>query len=173
VALPPSTVAAEATRRELIDKAIALVGAYGDTGAGRAMIRAEQILVATYEQLLAAGAFTHQAERIAHEFLAHERAHLDELRSELGRASRLRMPRGLGSVAALDDRQAVGLMVQLERAALSVYYTEIARIKDASLAKTAALIMANEAQHASMLLELLSPGDAVRAAPAAFVDGTK
>lgn len=173
MAPPAPAVAAEATRRELIARALAIGGTHGDRSAVRAMIRAEQVLVATYEQLLTAGAFTHAAERVAHEFLGHERAHLAALRSELGRASAPRSPRGLGSVAALDAHQAVRLLVGVERAALSVYYAELARIRAPSLAKTAALIMANEAQHASVLIELLSPGDVGRAVPAAFVDGTR
>ncbi|HTX45526.1 MAG TPA: ferritin-like domain-containing protein [Solirubrobacteraceae bacterium] len=165
--------AAEATRREMIAGALAVGRTHGDRSAVRAMVRAEQVLVATYEQLLAAGAFTHTAERVAHEFLGHERAHVAALRAELGRASAPRSPRGLGSVATLDTRQAVELLVGVERAALSVYYTELARIRAPSLAKTAAVIMANEAQHASVLLELVAPGDVGRAVPAAFVDGTR
>ena len=65
------------------------------------------------------------------------------------------------------------MLVEIERAALSVYYTELARIRDPELAGTAAAIMANEAQHAALLLELLSGGNVTRAVPTAFVYGTR
>jgi rubrerythrin len=173
VAAPAQSVAAEATRRELIARAIALAGTRGDAGALRAMIRAEQVLIVTYEQLLSGGALTDATGRLATEFLGHEQAHLAALRGELGRRALPRLPRGLGTVTALSARQGVRLLVEIERAALSVYYTELARITDAQLAGTAAAIMANEAQHAAVLLELLSPGNVTRAVPAAFVDGTR
>jgi rubrerythrin len=173
VAGPAQPVAAEATRRELIARAIALAGTRGDAGALRAMIRAEQVLIVTYEQLLSGGALTDATGRLATEFLGHERAHLAALRGELGRRALPRLPRGLGTVTALSARQGVQLLVEIERAALSVYYTELARIIDAQLAGTAAAIMANEAQHAAVLRELLSPGKVARAVPTAFVDGTR
>jgi rubrerythrin len=173
VAAPEQALVAEATRRELIARAIALAGTRGDAGALRAMIRAEQVLIVTYEQLLSGGALTSAAARLATEFLSHERAHLHALRGELGGHGVPRVPRGLGSVSALSARQGVRLLVEIERAALSVYYTELARIRDAKLAGTAAAIMANEAQHGAVLLELLSGGNVTRAVPTAFVDGTR
>lgn len=173
MAAPAQALVAEATRRELIARAIALAGTRGDAGALRAMIRAEQVLIVTYEQLLGGGALTSAAGHLATEFLGHERAHLQALRGQLGRHDLPRVPRGLGSLAALSARQGVRLLVEIERAALSVYYTELARISDAELAGTAATIMANEAQHAAVLLELLSPGNVARAVPTAFVDGTR
>jgi rubrerythrin len=173
VAPTPTGIAAEATRRELIARAIALTGTHGDSGAVRAMIRAEQVLVTSYEQLLAAGVLEPVAESVASEFLGQERAHLEALQGELRRGAMPRTPQGLGSVAELSTRQAVRLLVGLERAALSVYYTELARIRDGALAARAAAIMANEAQHASVLLGLLTPGDVARAVPASFVYGTR
>jgi rubrerythrin len=173
MAAPVQGVAAEATRRELIARAIALAGTHGDAGAVRAMIRAEQVLVVSYEQVIEAGTLPPGALSIATEFLGHERAHLDALRGELRRGAAPAAPRDLGTIGAATPRQAVHLLVGLERAALSVYYTELARIKDGALARTAAEIMANEAQHATALLEVLSPGDFERAAPAAYVTGTR
>jgi rubrerythrin len=173
MAPPVQGAAAEATRRELIARAIALTGTRGDAGAVRALIRAEQVLVETYEQLLDAGTLPLAAASIATEFLGHERAHLKALRGELRRGAMPAPPSGLGSIAELTARQALRVLVGLERAALSVYYTELARIKDGALARTAAEIMANEAQHATVLLEVLSPGDFERAAPAAYVYGTR
>jgi rubrerythrin len=173
MAAPVQGIAAEATRRELIARAIALSGTSGDAGAVRAMIRAEQVLVASYEQVIAAGTLPFAALSITTEFLGHERAHLEALRGELRRGAVPAPPRELGGLGSVTARQAVRLLVGLERAALSVYYTELARIKDGGLARTAAEIMANEAQHATVLLEVLSPGDFEHAAPAAYVTGTR
>ena len=66
---PAHALAAEETRRELIARAIALAGTRGDAGALRAMIRAEQVLIVTYEQLLGGGALTPAAGRLATDFL--------------------------------------------------------------------------------------------------------
>jgi rubrerythrin len=173
MAPPAQAVAAEATRRELIARAIALSGTSGDVGALRAMIRAEQVLVASYQQLIEAGTLPPAALEIATEFLGHERAHLQALRGELRRGAAPAPPRELGGLAGVSARQGVRLLVGLERAALSFYFTELARIKDGALAQMAAEIMANEAQHSTVLLEVLSPGDFERAAPAAYVTGTR
>jgi rubrerythrin len=173
MAAPAQAVAAEATRRELIARAIALGGHDGDVGAVRAMIRAEQVLVASYQQLIGAGTLPPAALEIATEFLGHERAHLNALRGELRRGAAPAPPRELGDLTGVGAREGVRLLVGLERAALSVYFTEIARIKDGRLARMAAEIMANEAQHSTVLLAVLSPDDFERAAPAAYVTGTQ
>jgi hypothetical protein len=44
-------------------------------------------------------------------------------------------------------------------------------VRDAGVARTAAAIMGNEAQHTTLLRELLSPGNVGGAVPAAFVVG--
>ncbi len=165
----------EATRRELIARGIALRGTGSDAGALRATVRAEQVMVATYEQLLGAGVLGPTAARAATEFLAHERAHVAALTSELKRLGGRppREPRGLGPVMPASERAAIRLLLVLERAAISVYYTELAQLHDGRAARTAAEIMACEAQHTTALRELLSPGDVSRAVPGAFVYGTR
>jgi ferritin-like protein len=170
-----SQVIGEATRRELIARGIAFGRTGGDVGSLRAMVRAEQVLVVTYEQLLAATVFTPAATELVERFLGHERAHVEALARELKRlrGSEPRRPTGLGTTPLLDGRAAVRLLLALERAALHVYYTELARVRDAGVARTAAAIMGNEAQHTTLLRELLSPGDLARAVPAAFVDGER
>jgi rubrerythrin len=166
---------AEATRRELIARGLALAGTRSDRGALRAMMRAEQALVFTYEQVLAAGVLPERPLRIATAFLEHERAHIRALEQELARTGGLppRRPTGFGPLGALTADLAVTLLLDLERAALSVYYTELASIRDPRIARVAAAIMGNEAQHASELRELLSPGDVSRAVPGPFVFGTR
>jgi rubrerythrin len=163
----------EATRRELIARGIALGGTGSDVDSLQAMFRAEQLLVVTYEQLLEATVFTPAATELAERFLGHEHAHVAALARELERlhGAPPRGPAGLGTVGSLGESAAVRLLLELERAALSVYYTELARVRDAGVARTAAAIMGNEAQHTTLLHELLSPGDVALAVPASFVVG--
>jgi rubrerythrin len=169
----PVSADSGATRRELIARGIALGGSGRDVDSLRAMLRAEQVLVVTYEQLLAATVFTPAATELAQRFLGHERAHAEALARELKRLRGAPPPRptGLGSIGSLVESAAVGLLLELERAALNVYYTELARVRDAGVARTAAAIMGNEAQHTTLLRELLSPGNVGGAVPAAFVVG--
>lgn len=163
-----------ATRRELIKRGVARAGG-GDIGALQALARAEQVLVTSYEQVLAAGLLSPRASKRAVEFLAHERAHLTAIRHQLQRlGGTLPGPPGaLGTaIGPEDERDAVRMLLALERAALSAYYAELAHLRDARAAQTAAEIMACEAQHATELRELLSPGDVMRAVPSSFVFGT-
>jgi rubrerythrin len=137
------------------------------------MIRAEQVLVDTYEQLIAGSLLPGGAVSMALEFLAQERQHVDQLTTQCRRLGGRppRKARRLGRFGALNGSQAVTFLLGVERTALSVYYTELARVRDPALARVAAAIMANEAQHASLLREVLSPGDTMRAVPSAFVFG--
>ena len=164
-----------ATRRQLIARAVARGRHDGDVGALLALLKAEQVLVATYEQVLGTGVLSSREGSRASEFLAHERAH----ESAIGRA----LVRLGGTVAsapgALSTAEAPGsgsaaikLLLALERAALSAYYAELARLRDPEAARVASQIMACGAQHATELREMLSPGDVMRAVPGAFVFGT-
>jgi rubrerythrin len=163
-----------ATRRELIKRGVARARGGGDVGALRALAGAEQVLVTTYEQVLAAGILGPRASTRAGEFLAHERAHLAAIERQLVRLGGARPgPSGaVGAVSLPSDRAAVRLLLALERAALSAYYAELDNLRDGLAAQTAAEIMACDAQHATELRELLSPGDAMRAVPSSFVFGT-
>lgn len=163
----------DATRRELIARGLTVPGTTTDVGAVRALIRAEQVLVETYEQLTAASLLPGGAVSMALEFLAQERQHVAQLTTLCRRLGGRppRKVRRLGRFGALDGSEAVTFLLGVERAALSVYYTELARIRDPQLARAATAIMANEAQHAALLREVLSPGDTLRAVPSSFVFG--
>src|SRR5579862_9712503 len=173
MSLGPGTV--EATRRELIARGLALAGTRSDADRLSAMLRAEQVLVFTYEQVLASGVLPGELRTTAAQFLGHERAHVDALAHELSRVggTRPRRPAAYGPLGRLTAGGAMRLLIELERAAISVYYTEMSSIQDPNIAHTAAAIMANEAQHATELRELLSPGDIARSVPAALVYGTR
>jgi ferritin-like protein len=166
-----------ASRRELIAQGIGFGRDGGDVGSLRALARAEQVLVATYEQLLGSTALSEARGVLASELLAHEREHLRALTAELHRlgAAGPRRPAGLGQAAGGvplgDERAAVRMLLSLERAALAVYYAEMGKLRDPQAAQVAAQIMACEAQHATALRELLDPGRPLRAVPSSFVYG--
>jgi rubrerythrin len=168
-----------ATRRELIARGMAF-GRHGDdVGALRALARAEQVLIATYEQLLGSTVLSAAGGVLASELLGHERAHLGALAAQLKRLGGT-VPRrpaslrrsGATGIAAGDDRAVLRSLVSLERAALAVYYAEIGKLRDPDAALIATEIMACEAQHATALRELLYPNRPGRAVPSPFVFGS-
>jgi len=166
-----------ATRRELIAQGIGFGRGGSDIGSLQALARAEQVLVATYEQLLGSAALSEASGVLATELLAHERDHLRALTAELHRlgGAAPRRPAGLGQAPAGgppgDERAAVQMLLSLERAALAVYYAEMGKLRDARAAQVAATIMACEAQHATALRDLLDPDRPMRAVPSSFVFG--
>jgi hypothetical protein len=164
-----------ATRRQLIARGIAGARKDRDVGALRALVYAEQVLVATYEQVVAAAVLSPPATSRATQFLGHEHAHLRAVGDELQRLGGVAPPPPPTlSVAAApgSDPDALRLLLALERAALTAYYAELARLRDPQAARVAAEIMACGAQHTTELRELLSPGDVMRAVPGPFVFGT-
>ncbi len=167
-----------ATRRDLIARGLAFGRHGGDVGSLRALVRAEQVLVTTYEQLLASTALSEARGVLASELLAHERAHLSAVTAQLRRLGGTvpRRPAALGDTAGAsiefgDERAAVRMLLSLERAALAVYYAEMGKLRDPIAAQVAAEIMACEAQHATALRELLEPGRPGVAVPGPFVFG--
>jgi len=166
------------TRRELIARGLGFGRRGGDVGALRALARAEQVLVATYEQLLGSAVLSSAGGVLASELLAHERAHLSALTAQLKRlgATVPRRPAALAHSGAAglfagDERVVVRTLVTLERTALAVYYAELGNLRDPGAAQLATEIMACEAQHATALRELLYPARPGRAVPSPFVFG--
>jgi rubrerythrin len=166
------------TRRELIARGLAFGRHGGDVGALQALARAEQVLVASYEQLLGSTVLAPAAGVLAAELLAHEHVHLRALSAELkrlgGKVPRRPSALGRGGAAgpfAGDERAVLRSLVTLERAALAVYYTELGKLRDPGAAQLATEIMACEAQHATALRELLYPARPGRAVPSPFVFG--
>lgn len=167
-----------ATRRELIGRGIAFRRQGGDVGSLQALIRAEQVLVATYRQLLSSTMLSAARGVLASELLGHERAHLAALTAQLRRLGGVvpRLPPELGHGAGAgvppgDESALLRMLISLERAALAVYYAEMGKLRDAGAARLAAEIMACEAQHATALRELLEPGRIGLAVPSPFVYG--
>jgi rubrerythrin len=168
-------VTGEANRRQLIARALAAVVPGSDASRLRAAVRAEQVLASTYSQVLTAGVLPAPAAAQARLFLSHERAHLAALQKQLLRLG----GRALAPVAPIAggipgrEREAVRLLLALERVTLGVYYSVLGELRDPGAAQLAAEIMATDAQHATVLRQTLAPGDVTRAVPNAFVFGTR
>jgi ferritin-like protein len=173
-----ATAVRAATRRELIVRGIGFGRHGGDVGSLRALARAEQVLVATYEQLLASAVLSSEGGVLASELLAHERAHLSALTAQLKRFGGAVPSRpaalahsGAAGVSTGDERAVLRTLVTLERTALAVYYAELGKLRDPRAAQLATEIMACEAQHATALRDLLYPARPGRAVPSPFVFG--
>jgi hypothetical protein len=152
------------------------------------VLRVEQVIVFAYERTLGAGILSPSAQALARSFLAQERAHVHALsadltalrgavppapatmaafKSELGQLRVKRNPAKLHS-----QREHLHFLVDLETLIARHYRFAIEQLTGAERLGRAAEIMANEAQHATVLLELLSPKNVRRAVPSAFVAGT-
>jgi hypothetical protein len=159
-----------------------------DAGLIHGLLRLELLLVFAYQRVLASGLLSASAEPVARELLAHEQSHGAVLATELTRLGGT-FPQGPANVAAGDralaahnvgarlvglrsSRGALRLLVEVEGTAERVYYKAMSKLRDPGLLETGAEIMACEAQHATVLSELLHPGDLARAVPDAMVQGT-
>jgi hypothetical protein len=176
-----------ATASSLADAPGAVAAPVGDAAVLTSLLRVEQVVVFAYERALADGLLSASVQGTVGSFLAHERAHVRALSAsllDLGGVvpsaptssaafdSELRQLRVNRSPAELrNERQHLRFLIHLETVSARHYRYAIARLSDDRLLTTAAEVMANEAQHATGLRELLSPGNVKRAVPGAFVAG--
>lgn len=171
----------------LLDPVAALAAARTDAEATRGLVRVELLLTFVYQRVLASGLLSASAEAVARELLGHEQAHEEILARELSRLGGT-APQSPATVAAADralaarhvgrklaglrtGRGCLRLLVAVEGAAEGAYYNAMSKLRDPALLETGAEIMACEAQHATVLSELLHPGDVARAVPDAMVRG--
>jgi hypothetical protein len=177
--------ARDATRRELLRGRLAAPA--GDEALLLSLLRVEQVLVIAYERALATAVLTPSAQQVLASFLGHERAHVHALSVNLAalRVTAPAPPKGTAafeaelrhlrvkrSPAALrNERQHLRFLIELETLIARHYRSAIARLSAAKELSIAAEIMANEAQHETVLRELLTPGNVKRAVPSAFVAG--
>jgi hypothetical protein len=78
-----------------------------------------------------------------------------------------------GRLAGLDsERASLRLLLDAEGMAERVYYRSLLRLGAPGPIQLAAEILASEAQHATILSELLKPGNVDMAVPDAFVQGS-
>jgi hypothetical protein len=169
----------------LVRPAGALADPIGDPAVLQFALRAEQAMVYAYELALGSGTISASATDVLRQFLGQEYEHVDALSvsmSQLGDKvpgpptdmamfeESLRQLHFQRSPAKLHtEREWVSFVASLERVLGLVYHFVIEQLVDVRLVQTAAQIMANEAQHATMLRELIIPGSVKYAVPRAFV----
>jgi rubrerythrin len=147
----------------------------------------ELLLVYVYRHVLASGTLTARPARIVRELLQHEKAHARALTAALRQTGHRAAPgpvdvraadeelaaRGVSpSLAGLrTEHDSLRLLLDAEEIAEGVYYRSLSKLSEPEHIRLAAGILAAEAQHATVLSELLKPGDVDAAVPDAFVQG--
>lgn len=173
----------------LLSPAQAVAAPVGDVAVLLFAIRAEQVIIYAYGQAVASGLVSAAAAGVLTGFLGQEHEHVAALSVNLERlGGALPIPpsdpatfalalRSLGvkrSPAGLhNQRQWITFLADLEIVLARVYRFAIEQLADSKLIQTASQIMANEAQHATLLRQLTSPGRVSRTVPTAFVGGAK
>ncbi|MGI8903526.1 MAG: ferritin-like domain-containing protein [Solirubrobacteraceae bacterium] len=154
-----------------------------------ALLEVERLAELAYRQVLRAGVLRAGAQQTARALLAHEQAHvgiLDAWSRTLGGASvrssidepaatkALAAHHVTGSLTKLGgERDALRLLIGIEAAVERAYSRAIARLGDPVHVRVSLEMMACDAQHATVLSELLHPGDVSRAVPGPLVPGTR
>jgi Ferritin-like domain len=151
------------------------------------LVSVELLALFTYRHILSSSILATGARRALAPLRAHEEAHVRELRTRL-LALGGTVPAPPADTAAADrdlarrkvkgrlgqlrgSRDALDLMLALERVVIGVYFVALAKLEDPKLISLSAQIMAGEAQHEAVLGELLYPGDAAMAVPYGLVQG--
>jgi hypothetical protein len=151
------------------------------------LLSTEMLAVFVYSHILHAGLLTGDDERLARHLLGQERAHVRAMSAASDRlgasppppllditdADKLLaasgIPISLTQLHSTDD--ALRLLVHVEVVLQRSYYVALGTLDDTELQHTAAQILAAEAQHSTVLIEALFPGDVDKAVPESFVEG--
>ncbi len=161
--------------------------ASSDADVLRGLVTVEQLLVFTYQHLLAAGGLSDTTKPMISTFLSQEHTHVTLLTAALGRlggsapptpvtvAGASRALAQLGAPGSLrlshTEVDSIHYLIGAESVAEGAYYDALSRLADARVAVNAAEIMACEAQHWTSLSGLLHAGDVNRAVPYPVVLG--
>jgi hypothetical protein len=148
----------------------------------------ERLLIYGYEHALGTEFLKHDARELALRQLAHEEAHVARLKARLSalnlptttvqgpkrKQPLLFPPQAVTDLfnAAQHEHDALQVVVQIESVAESGYFVAAANFHDPQLVRLAAEILACEAQHWTMLVDLLHRGDATQAVPHPTVRGS-
>jgi len=182
-----AVAAAAAVLPPLLSPAGARAALIGDAAVLVFALRAEQVIVYAYQGALASTVISTPAAEVLTMFLGQEKEHVDALTVHLGRLGGT-APTAPGDLATFEqllrelqvsespsslrnERDYLSFLVKVESAVAAAYHFAIEQLADDELIQTAAQIMANEGQHATLLRELISPGNVNRAVPRAFVGG--
>ncbi|MGI8429770.1 MAG: ferritin-like domain-containing protein [Solirubrobacteraceae bacterium] len=160
-----------------------------EAGSLTSVLEVELLVAFVYERVLGAQLLAVASARVAAGLLAHERVHIALLRGWLSTLGAPQTPalvddraadRSLAShhvsvrLAGLrTERDALRLLIAVEAVAVSAYGRLISALINPMLVRSAAEMLASEAQHATVLSGLLYPGDISRAVPDAFVTGRR
>jgi hypothetical protein len=196
-----SASTAEPTRRELLGVAlvsalgagavldVAAAGGAAQTDAQivSALLESEQLAVYAYQHVVRGDLLSADAHAVVRPILSQEHAHVravgqavlhlgGKLPPDAASVSNvdklLAASRQPGSLAQLQtEHDAILLLIRLEFALEGFYYAAISKLQDARTAGTLARVMGNDAQHASVLSELVRPENVNKAVPSAFVQG--
>jgi rubrerythrin len=171
----------ERDRRELLQRGVGLGGAAiaaasipllwsvrsasaqdaGDAPFLNSAINLERAMVIAYDTVLGGGLLSPAVRRVLRRFRAQEQEHADALTTALtdlggtppappkGVADVDKIVEGLSGVRSQAD--VVSFLIQLETAAVAVYFDAHAELREAKLLQTGASIMANEGQHLVVL----------------------
>jgi hypothetical protein len=130
---------------------------------------AAQLELRVYERVLRSRLLTPDATATIKALHAHERAHAGALRT-LGAPATAKPETALtGRLRTQAD--CLKLLITAEEFALGACYDAIEHLTDARALRVATAMMGAEAQHRTVLSELLHPGDVMAALPASRVIG--
>src|SRR5579884_2044441 len=179
------------TRRELIAGALGAAGADApltDPALLSAALSAEEVAMLAYRRVLALPALTAADRKLLRLLVRQDRQHAALLRRELaaiGQAppapprtyadvdhalSAHGMRGGLATVRARKD--AIHLLLEVEALCEGAYYTAVQNLSDAGAMVRAAQALASEAQHTTLLSELIYP-EIEEAVPDWYVAGVR
>jgi hypothetical protein len=152
------------------------------------LVEIELLAVFAYRHVVRSGVLSVHGRALAEELLTHEQAHARTLRAALQKLG-IAAPTGPSDLTTADhqlaaihvsgmlhalgsERDALRLLIALERAGEGAYFRAIGELASPTLLQTAAEIMGSEAQHAALLRLRLEHGNVQKAVPAAFVQGS-
>jgi Ferritin-like domain len=152
-----------------------------------AILSIELLVVFCYQQALRSETLAPEAEPAIRHLLGHEHTHVAVMTGELEALGQV-PPSGPDSVAAADaeldvlhasgslaslhsEQDCLRLLEGAEQLAQGAYYTSISKLSDPRLARICASILAAEAQHYTVLGDLLHPGEIDKSVPGPFVEG--
>jgi hypothetical protein len=147
----------------------------------------ERLSVLAYAGLIPLPALSAHERRVLRTLMRQDRAHVRALETEMT-ARGIALPPAPTGPAALDQalsakgmsvtlagvktlKQAVQLLLDIEALTQGGYYMIIREATDPTLALRAAQVLANEAQHSTLLTELVSPNDITQTVPNWYVTG--
>ncbi|MBV9312003.1 MAG: ferritin-like domain-containing protein [Solirubrobacterales bacterium] len=153
------------------------------------LIELEQFAVHAYRRVLGTGELAYGSARDVRQLLSQERAHIAALAREL-HALGTQPPVGPTTDAAADallsahgqsgrisslhtEQDCLQVLLDVEQILIGGYFSSISKLESTTALRRSAEIMANEAQHAALLGELLTPDDVMKIAPTPFVQGAR